>query len=307
MGLDVYVGALTRYYGGDWSLITQQIAAAAGMPTTVVHHDAAAVFAAGAEQPLASSAAAPEPANTSLWRRLRRWLGVLPSPGDAPSVTTDARSLIESMPTSEAVSAWRDALNQQLEHQLAVPLDWDESEAAPYFTDKPGWDGYACLLLLAAHDEYPELPRPTTATNDWADDPAWERASRQDFAHTRYASILTPSLWLPCEVEFRVPTQDLAGEDIEVGSSVALLAQLRALNERTFGGSPDELAQWLGAGPEPGTGVDLTASPEQIKQQLADRSDEPVPFDYTARFGLALFLDLAEKSVTHRLPMKLDW
>ena len=30
-------------------------------------------------------------------------------------------------------------------------------------------------------------------------------------------------------------------------------------------------------------------------------------FDHSARFGLAMMLELAEKSVSHRLPMKLDY
>jgi len=58
------------------------------------------------------------------------------------------------------VLRWRDGLSRRLGDRLAGPLDWDESGPAPCFTDKPGWDGYGGALLLAAHDEHPELPPP---------------------------------------------------------------------------------------------------------------------------------------------------
>jgi hypothetical protein len=38
---------------------------------------------------------------------------------------------------------------------------------APCFTDKPGWDGDGGALLLAAHDEHPELPPPAQVSADW--------------------------------------------------------------------------------------------------------------------------------------------
>jgi hypothetical protein len=59
-----------------------------------------------------------------------------------------------------AVLRWRGGLSRWLGDRLAGPLDWGESGPAPCFTDKPGWDGYGGALLLAAHDEYPELPPP---------------------------------------------------------------------------------------------------------------------------------------------------
>jgi len=40
MGLDVYVGSLTRYYAGDWELIAQQVAREAGVPLQIVRTNA---------------------------------------------------------------------------------------------------------------------------------------------------------------------------------------------------------------------------------------------------------------------------
>ena len=220
MGLDVYVGSLTRYYVEG--------------PADVVD-------------------------------RVARHQGVVPD-GQA------AEEVIRS-----AVLRWRDGLNRWLAGRLDGPLDWDESGPAPCFTDKPGWDGYGGVLLLAAHDEHPELPAPARVSADWPDDPAYQAASARG-AGSRYNQLLTPELWLPCRFDFTVRTQDITGEEVEVGSSVALLDQLELLAAR---------------------------------YRLDDRPPEPAADGHSlsaaAGGGLAVLLRLAERSVVCRVPMRLDF
>ena len=302
MGLDVYVGTLSRYHQGEWATIIQQMGAAGtdvaeahpGQPPGGEREDA----------PVPAARPGESTPHEPIWLdRIERLLDTLSRWGGGRSGAPAA----EPLPVADAVAAWRTKLNEQLGGQLAQSLDWDESEAAPYFTDKPAWVGYSCLMLLAAHEEYPQLPRPTQATDNWADDPAWQLASRDDFANTRYGHILSPSLWLPCEFARPFSADDMAGEDVVViGSSVALVTQLRELNERTYQGSSEELANWLEGGPEPTVGADRTIGSGAGGRQLAEVASAASPFDHAARFALALFLELAGKSVAHRLPMTLD-
>jgi hypothetical protein len=176
-----------------------------------------------------------------------------------------------------AVLSWRDGLGRWLGDRLAEPLDWDESGQAPCFTDKPSWDGYGGTLLLAAHDEHPELAVPATVSADWPDDPAYQAASATG-ARSRYEQLLTPELWLPCSFGFVVRSQDVTGEEVQIGSSVALLDQLELLRARC--------------------GLDgHAAGPGGTDRRLAT----------TATAGLAVLLRLAERSVSHRLPMRLDF
>jgi hypothetical protein len=221
VGLDVYVGSLTRYY-------------------------------------LESSADVVE--------RIARHQGLAVSDGQ------DAEEVIRA-----AVVGWRDGLSRWLGDRLDGPLDWDESGPAPCFTDKPGWDGYGGTLLLAAHDEHPELPAPAKVSADWPDDPAYQAASAPG-AGSRYHQLLTPELWLPCRFAFTIRTQDITGEEVELGSSVALLDQLELLSTRyRLDGQPPDLAA---------DGHSLSAA---------------------AGNGLAVLLRLAERSVINRVPMKLDF
>ncbi len=221
MGLDVYVGSLTRYYVEGAAHVLERIARHQGMAT---------------------------------------------------DDGQDAEEVIRS-----AVLCWRDGLSRWLGDRLPAPLDWDESAPAPCFTDKPGWDGYGGVLLLAAHDEHPELPAPTQVSADWPDDPAYQAASARG-ARSRYSQLLTSELWLPCRFDFTVRAPDITGEEVELGSSVALLDQLELLATR-------HRLQDPGPGPVP----DAHALPA------------------AAAAGLAVLLRLAERSVTLRVPMKLDF
>jgi hypothetical protein len=221
MGLDVYVGSLTRYYVEGPADVVERVARHQGVPS-----------------------------------------------GDGLPAEEVLRA---------AVLSWRDGLSRWLGDRLAGSLEWDESGPAPCFTDKPGWDGYGGTLLLAAHDEHPELPAPAVVSADWPDDPAYQ-ASSASGAGSRYQQLLTPELWLPCRFDFTARTQDLCGEEVVLGSSVALLDQLELLAVRYHLDGH--------AGPAARDGDRLSA---------------------VAGNGLAVLRRLAERSVSHRLPMKLDF
>jgi hypothetical protein len=221
VGLDVYVGSLTRYYVEG--------------PADVVE-------------------------------RIARHQDIAVSDGQ------DAEEVIRA-----AVLRWREGLSRWLGDRLDGPLDWDESAPAPCFTDKPGWDGYGGTLLLAAHDEHPELPPPARVSADWPDDPAYQAASAPG-AGSRYHQLLTPELWLPCRFAFTVRTQDLTGEEVELGSSVALLDQLELLSSRY-----------------------------RLDGQPPDASADGHALSAAAGNGLTVLRRLAERSVVNRVPMKLDF
>jgi hypothetical protein len=235
LGLDVYVGTLTRYTCGDWETIVQQMARQTGMTVEVIRG----------------------------------------GPLDRPANQDEAR---------EAVLAWRDALSKGLASHIADPLDWNEEPDAPYFTDKPAWDCYNALVLWSAYDEHRELARPENLPSDVTPDPALNASIAADF-QSRYIQLLRGvELWLPCDFPFTFGAPDLSGGQIVIGSSPALLAQLRELNVRTWNAGDGQLDAWRQEGAELGA-----------------------PLETSARFAFSIFTRLAEKSARHRLPMKLDY
>jgi hypothetical protein len=170
-----------------------------------------------------------------------------------------------------AVSRWRQLLNTGLKPH-GYKVDWDESPSAPYFTDRPGWNGYHALLLLAAHDEHPAFAVPDAIPSNWDDDPAFKASTAANFV-SNYAQVVGGvELWLPCDINliFKAPSIE-GSEPIWIGSAVLLASQLRLLDDR------------------------LRSRPASSE------------FHAAARFALQLFLKLSAASVENRLPMKLDY
>jgi hypothetical protein len=188
---------------------------------------------------------------------------------------------VDGQPAEEvirsAVLRWRDGLNRWLGDRLDGALDWDESGPAPCFTDKPGWDGYGGTLLLAAHDEHPELPPPAQVSADWPDDLAYQAASARG-AGSRYSQLLTPELWLPCR--FGSPSAP--------------------------GTSPARRSRSAPAWP---CSTSWSCWRPATAWTTGRRSRPPDGHSLSAAAGRrpAVLLRLAERSVVCRVPMKLDF
>ncbi len=183
-----------------------------------------------------------------------------------------------------AILSWRDQLSRSLGSNIQAPLDWDETQEAPYFTDKPAWDCYASLLLWAAYSEHPELPRPRDCIEDWTTDAAFQRSADPKFK-TAFSHLLRDvEIWLPNEFEFTFRAADPSGHELNFGSSNTLLAQLELLNRKTWNAADDRLSAW--------------------RRQGAEYKS---PLEIGARFAFAIMLELARQSVAHRLVMKLDY
>jgi hypothetical protein len=182
-----------------------------------------------------------------------------------------------------AIADWRQAVAQALGEKLSEPLQWEESVSTPYFTDRPGWEGYSALLLWAAYASAPEAPPERIPETGWADDPVFQRAIERD-SGTRYRQILQPELWLPADYDFCFNYPSVVQQPTWIGSTGGLRRDLDELNERTFRASEAELARCL-------TG----------------EFDAATELEHDALFTLALFVSLAREADHHRLPMILSY
>ena len=182
------------------------------------------------------------------------------------------------------VLGWRARLGNSLAANLTDSLDWDETADAPHFSGRPGWDGFGSLVLWAAYAEHPALRRPATLPEEWDDDPALVRCNADGF-RSRYSHIVrNVELWLPSAFAFTFEGEDVDGRRIVVGSATMLRRQLAELNDATWKVGDGEAADWGRRTP----------------------SDE-MPLEPRARYAFAVLVDLAQKAVDHRLPMKLDY
>ena len=238
MGLDVYVGTLTRYYTRDWETIIQKTGREQGIKVEIV------------------------------------------TPG-APEVPLDDR--LSADETRELVENWRSELAEDLKEHLPAGLTWSEDDSEPYFTDKPGWEGYAGLVLWAAYAEAPDLRRPMRAPADWETDPAYLRASQNE--STRFPNLVRGAeFWLPGEADILFGGYEPVGKEVAFGFVLDLLGELDMLNSMTWNASAEKLADW---------------------RAITDRWNEL--FETTARVGFSIVWGLALEAQRHGLPMKLDY
>ena len=66
-----------------------------------------------------------------------------------------------------AVENWRDQILSAISQPGQPPYaPWPEDNEKPYYTDKPDWDAFGAMLLVAACRTYEE-PVPPTVEKDW--------------------------------------------------------------------------------------------------------------------------------------------
>lgn len=67
----------------------------------------------------------------------------------------------------EAVENWRDQILAAIAQPGQEPYaPWPEDNERPYYTDKPDWDAFGAMLLVAACHTYDE-PMPPTVEKNW--------------------------------------------------------------------------------------------------------------------------------------------
>src|SRR4029077_13172377 len=126
--------------------------------------------------------------------------------GQRPRARTGATRASDPGKDSEgirkAVLAWREGMKRALKQHLAEPLDWAETSEAPWFTDRPGWDGFGSLVLWAAYAEQSMLRRPAALPKEWDEDAALVRSNAEGF-RSRYSHLVrNVELWLPTTLDF---------------------------------------------------------------------------------------------------------
>jgi hypothetical protein len=214
------------------------------------------------------------------------------------------------------VTGWCQALTNALQPHGWGPVRWDESDAQPYFTDRPGWEGYTALLLWASHVEFPDLPLPEKLSDDWADDPAFKRASSRDH-RSKFHTILVPQMWLPVEFPgvFEGPT--LSSETpVSIGSTFTLRDQLDALWSESgaklaklSGQTPGETEQPRSSSPAPKKpgllGRLFGRAPDPAPPRPAEREEPGLA--HAAHHGFEIWRNAARHACEHRVPILLDY
>jgi hypothetical protein len=229
MGLDIYVGPLSRYLRGDWKTIVQQAAEQQGVEAQIVRD------------------------------------GEQAEPVDAETATT-------------VVNGWITGLIEA----IGGSSRWDDAADGPYVTDKPDWDGYGGIVLLAAFADHPALADWDLPAVDFAKSAALAATSND----TRFPTILSGvTWWLPLDagpVSFEAGRP--GGQTVRIGWLSILALEVEQLLAH-HGWSPESLEATRTAGP-PELGAGAMSAGE---------------------FGLAVLQPLLENALRFQQPLVLDY
>ena len=270
MGLDIYAGTLTRYYSGNWKTQAQQFAEANGMGFSVTR------------------------------------------PNDENEETEDEEITPEEV--CQIVSQWRDQVVAVIEKNSQKPKSffdrlkkntaslsvWEENNEKDYYTDKPDWDGYGALLLVAAARIYnEEIPEPFP--EEWSSHPLIERAMG-DNNTVNWSLLHEISMWLPYETEIILDGMSPNDNQISISTAGNLLNELNKINEMCWKADEETILSWRET---EGYGVGTKfASTEDVEfynkaEQLYTESE--------AKLAFSIFYRAAKYSLENKVPILLDY
>ena len=143
-----------------------------------------------------------------------------------------------------AVENWRDQILAAISQPDQPPYaPWPENNEKPYYTDKPDWDAFGAMLLVAACRTYEE-PVPPTVEKDWifGEHPLIARlASDEERVWSLFRGV---TWWLPLTDSFLfqgpLPTDDT----VAIATLGGLRKELERLNQLAWQADEDTILGW---------------------------------------------------------------
>lgn len=177
---------------------------------------------------------------------------------------------------------------------------WTENNEKPYYTNKPDWDAFGAMLLVAACHIYEE-PVPDTVEKNWPflDHPLINRLSKD----TKKASPLFrgTSCWLPLPDSLIIQGPMPTGNQAMIATTAGLRKELEQLNQMAWQAGEDMILQWAYTEgyPADGTaGADgvITMGAEYIRYNTQS----------LAKYAFSLFYQALKFAEENRVPVLLD-
>ncbi len=224
MGLDVYVGPLSRYYSRDWETIVQQAGREQGFEVQV------------RRPPLPAGLRDPQ----MVLGRLRAW--------------QEQVSAAVSEQSPEGIR-WEES---PTDGYVTDKPDWNAFCGLVFLAAQDDLPGFriparvptgrtAHATWRAIGERYVPSIRPTIAGRLRR----LLRPPRDDVSpiDRRYAQIIGPELWLPADFPVVIEGEDVTGTWMSIGSTAALLGELELLNARTIRATDKDLDRIRTDGP----------------------------------------------------------
>lgn len=180
---------------------------------------------------------------------------------------------------------------------------WPEDNERPYYTDKPDWDAFGAMLLVAACHTYGE-PLPPTVEKDWdfMEHPAIARLTADE--KRVWSLFLGTTWWLPLADAFLFQAPLPTGDTATIGTVGGLRKELEKINQMAWQADESTIFSW---DETEGYSVDGTVG---LNGQYS-KADIPEHTRYDtqslAKFAFSIFWQAMQFAEEQQVPVLLDF
>ena len=204
----------------------------------------------------------------------------------------------------DIVENWRDQILAAIAapgHEPYTP--WPEDNEKPYYTDKPDWDAFGAMLLVAACRTYEE-PVPPTVEKDWdfMENPVIARLSGDE--ERVWSLFRGATWWIPLSDSFLfqgpLPTNDTA----TIGTVGGLRKELEKLNQLAWQADEKTILSWTETEGYP---VDGTVGPNGQYSKADIPEHTQYDTESLAKFAFSMFWQAMCFADEQQVPILLDY
>ena len=203
-----------------------------------------------------------------------------------------------------AVENWRDQILAAISQPDQPPYaPWPENNEKPYYTDKPDWDAFGAMLLVAACRTYEE-PVPPTVEKDWifGEHPLIARLASDE---ERVWSLLRGATWwLPLTDSFLfqgpLPTDD----QTMIATLGGLRKELEKLNQLAWQADEDTILGWADTEGYPVDGT-VDSDGQYSKADIPEHTQYDT--QSLAKFAFSMFWRAMRFAEEQQVPILLDY
>lgn len=214
----------------------------------------------------------------------------------------EGREELSSDRIQRSVENWRDQVLAAIIRPGQEPYSpWVEDNEKPYFTDKPDWDAFGAMLLVAACHVYGD-PVPSTVAKSWkfVEHPSIKRLSEDG---EKFWSLFRGTDWwlpLPDSMLFRVPLP--TGDQRMLGTTAILRDELKRINDMVWQAEEAAILGWSRTEGYPadgsvGPGGAITMGTEHLQYDTQS----------LAKFAFSLFWQAVKFAEENQVPILLDY
>lgn len=204
----------------------------------------------------------------------------------------------------DIVENWRDQILAVIAapgHEPYTP--WPEDNEKPYYTDKPDWDAFGAMLLVAACRTYEE-PMPPTVEKDWdfMENPVIARLSGDE--ERVWSLFRGATWWIPLSDSFLfqgpLPTNDTA----TIGTVGGLRKELEKLNQLAWQADEKTILSWTETEGYP---VDGTVGPNGQYSKTDIPEHTQYDTESLAKFAFSMFWQAMCFAEEQQVPILMDF